>query len=107
MATQVSLSFVQKMLERVMPSMVKDAGYVEALADELDNRIGLFVVDELGPESLPEYSELVLKGGTPEQLQAYLKKTIPDFESKRTSVFEDFAKRFMQRNHVLNKQTNS
>jgi len=101
MANQSIIDFVKELLTRagLVTDGKFDEDYVSALADEVEKKMGIAIMDELDEESMFEYAKLVNDGKTqdPEVSHDFFKTHIQDFEGKRLKVLENYAAEFLAR----------
>ncbi len=92
--------FVKKVLEqaKLLNGDESDQAYIANMAEELQNRVGIMILDELSENDIDEYTKLISEGNpTPEEIYQFLKEKIADFDAKRDKVLEDFAAGILQR----------
>jgi hypothetical protein len=101
MATQSIIEFVKELLKRagLVTDGQYDMDYVGQLADEVEKKMGLTIMNQLDEESMLEYAKLVDAGETsdPQVSYNFFKEHIADFENKRLEVLQDFAATFIAR----------
>lgn len=81
-----------KNIEEFVDRLIKDKGFDEQdpdvlaqiksdLMDRVENRINAMIVSNVNPESLPDF-EKILNEDSPEKVQEFTKKHIPDIDEK-------------------------
>jgi len=84
-----------------------DKDYAKKLAVELEKKMGLMIFDELNQTDLDEYTKLVDKKATAEQLGDFFANHIRNYDQKRQKVLEDFAYGVLQRTASIRQSLNS
>ncbi len=74
-----------------------DTTQVELLAQELDKKMGIFIMGKLTAEELEEYYKLADKNKKPEELNEFVQKKIPDFSAQQKKFLDDYAYNFLSR----------
>lgn len=75
----------------------KKAELIGKMGEALMKRILLETFNRLGDAGVKEYDELIDRGGTQEEISAFLKSRIPDYEDMLMKVVLEF-KQSMQEN---------
>jgi hypothetical protein len=111
MASQPIIDFIKELLKRteLVTDGNYDQSYVETLANEVEKKMGIAVMDELDEESMFDYAKLVNDGKTvdPQVSNDFFKSHIQDFENKRMKILQDFAANFLVRTKQMKDLMNS
>jgi hypothetical protein len=78
-----------------------DADYVDRLAEQLDKKMGLFVMSKLSVDDLEAYYALVAKKATGEELNKFLQEKIPNFVEEQKKFFDTYAYNFFNRTAII------
>lgn len=100
MAKDFYQQYIEELLKKagiVEESGKVDTEYAGQLGEELKKRVGLMIMSELPKDKLEDYTNLVHKTSSPEEIFTFLKGSIGDFETKRMKTIEDFAFNFLER----------
>lgn len=71
--------------------------YVERLAEQLDKKMGLFVLGKLSVDEIEVYSRMAEEGASGEEMSGFLKDKITDFVELQEKFFDDYAYNFFTR----------
>ncbi|OGY94631.1 MAG: hypothetical protein A2406_02280 [Candidatus Komeilibacteria bacterium RIFOXYC1_FULL_37_11] len=74
-----------------------DATDVERLAEQLEKKMGLFLLSKLSAQDINEYYELVEKNAKTEDLHDFLQNKIPNFSNEQKKFLDDYAYNFFNR----------
>ena len=74
-----------------------DADDVDRLAEQLEKKMGLFLLSKLSAQDINEYYGLVEKDAKAEQLHDFLQKKIPNFSNEQKKFLDDYAYNFFNR----------
>src|SRR5210317_2665904 len=74
-----------------------DKDYVERLAEQLDKKLGIFVMSKLSNEDLEEYSKMIAKKETAKKLGEFIHNKIPNYAEEQKKFLDDYAYNFFNR----------
>src|SRR3989339_77745 len=74
-----------------------DATDVERLAEQLEKKMGLFLLSKLSAQDLNEYYQLIDKDAKTETLHDFLQNKIPNFSNEQKKFLDDYAYNFFNR----------
>lgn len=74
-----------------------DTADVERLAEQLEQKMGLFLLSKLSTDDINQYYELVAKDATAEKLHDFLQNKIPNFSQEQKKLLDDYAYNFFNR----------
>lgn len=74
-----------------------DTADVERLAEQLEQKMGLFLLSKLSAQDINAYYELVEKDAKAEQLHDFLQNKIPNFSNEQKKFLDDYAYNFFNR----------
>ena len=74
-----------------------DADDVDRLAEQLEKKMGLFLLSKLSAQDIKEYYELVEKNAKTEDLHDFLQNKIPNFSNEQKKFLDDYAYNFFNR----------
>lgn len=106
MSDNLISQFVEKLIQEAGLDSVPEnfrAEYTEKIGSEVQKRIGLVAVKELGPEALDEFAALMDKNPKPEEVNQFFVKNIPDLEKKIAEAMEEFSDEFLSGAEKLKK----
>ena len=99
----------QDYLEQFISQLMKSAGlnnlneefknsYKERLMAQIQERLGLILINELNEQGLEDYKNLIQVNDkpSPAQVQKFFSEHIENFEEKSKKTLEDFAVEFLQ-----------
>lgn len=104
MADAFYSDFIRELFKRtklVNADGAVDEQQVESLANELEKRMGLSVLNTLPKEQMEPYFTLIKQDVSAQKIQDFLKTNIADFDTKRRAVLENFAKDFVRRTETM------
>lgn len=78
-----------------------DPDYVAKLAEQLDKKMGLFLLSKLSIEDLDAYYKLVDDNAKPEDLSQFLNSKISNFEELKKKFLDDYAYNFFSRSEKV------
>jgi len=99
-----SKEFITKLLTKanvVNAEGKVDEDYVDRLAEQLDKKMGLFVMNKLSADSLEAYYQLVNKKASADELNKFLQENIPNFIEEQKKFFDDYAYNFFNRAAII------
>lgn len=74
-----------------------DEGDVERLAEQLEQKMGLFLLSKLSTQDINQYYELVEKDASSKDLHDFLQTKIPNFSQEQKKFLDDYAYNFFNR----------
>jgi len=74
-----------------------DADYVDRLAEQLEKKMGLFVMGKLSADDLNTYYEKVDNKASAEELNQFFVEKIPNFAQEQKKFLDDYAYNFFNR----------
>ncbi|MFA6307648.1 MAG: DUF5663 domain-containing protein [Patescibacteria group bacterium] len=74
-----------------------DTDYVDRLAEQLEKKMGLFLLAKLSTEQLEAYYEKVDNKASGEELNQFFIKKIPNFAEEQKKFLDDYAYNFFDR----------
>jgi len=74
-----------------------DKEYVDRLAEQLDKKMGLFIMGKLSTKDLEEYYKLINKKAKPESINKFLEEKIPNLAQQKKKFLDDYAYNFFNR----------
>jgi|GEM_PF-5649163 len=83
-----------------------DQEYVEKLSEQLDKKMGLFLLSKLSAEDLNEYYQLVDDGGEGQKLHDFLASKIDNFSAQQKKFLDDYAFNFLNRSTQIKQALN-
>lgn len=91
-------AFVSELLKKAglsdVPKNFYDE-YAEKIGAEVQKRLGVVAMNELRPDAVEKFGELVARDAKQEELAEFFQENIPDYEVKITEALKDFADDFL------------
>lgn len=78
-----------------------DPDYVAKLAEQLDKKMGLFLLSKLSVEDLDAYYKLADDNAKPEDLNKFLSTKIANFSELKKKFLDDYAYNFFNRSEKI------
>ncbi len=96
----------ENLISQFVERLIQDAGldnvpenfraeYTEKIGAEVQKRIGLIAVKEMGPETLDEFAALLEKDPKPEEMNKFFASRIPDLDKKVSEALREFSEEFL------------
>ncbi|MBI2426970.1 MAG: hypothetical protein HYV34_03915 [Candidatus Kerfeldbacteria bacterium] len=104
MADAFYRDFIRELFTRtkfVNPNGAVDEAQVESMANELEKRMGLSILNTLPKEQMEPYFTLIKQDVSAQKIQDFLRTNISDFDDKRRAVLENFARDFVRRTETM------
>jgi len=74
----------------------------EKLTEEVEKRVGIMIMSELGKEQLDAYTSLMAANADDKTAHEFLQTNIPDFNTKLQEALIDFGKQYLGVTSALN-----
>lgn len=100
MATKFSQDFIEALLKSEGLDGA-DQSFGEQLATQLDERLGLWTMQQLNEKQMGDYLQLVAKKVPDAELGTYLQNNIADFPAKRQQMLTQYVQEFSQRTQAM------
>lgn len=105
MAHKFYTQFAQELIKRADLALSDgsvDKTYAEKVGEQVEQRMGLWVLESLPKPALDAYADLLAEKTSGERIVEFLHEHIPDFENKRKETLQQFAADFLERAKTLN-----
>ena len=98
MQPDIITAFVSELLKKAGLESVPKNFYDEYAAKigmEVQKRLGIIAMNELPPDAVDKFGEMVARDAKPDELAKFFQENIPDYEVKITEALKDFADDFL------------